>query len=133
MDGMPRLPFEREGPLFGTGPRFGSGPVVGTRIDWAAVGSARRLEGATRGGGMREEVAGLAGGAMRVGLEGGGMEKEGGGAEALCAEFSAGKDGGGRLSSSSSSSDSSVSCWLRVKTGTAGAFWPSFGKAFGVV
>ena len=95
------------------------------------MGRARRLEGATRGGGMRE-VVGLEGGAMRFGLVGGGMVKEGIGTEALWAEFSAGKEGGGRLSSSSSSL-SEFSCSLSVKVGTAGAFPASCGEAFGVV
>jgi hypothetical protein len=103
--GTPRLPFEVGGPRLGIGPRFGNGPVVGMRIDWEVVGKARSLEGATRGGGMSDEVAGLEGGPMRFGFEGGGMANDGAGAEALCAEFSAGKEGGGRLSSSSSSSE----------------------------
>lgn len=107
---------------------------MGTRIDWFAVGRARRLEGATRGGGMSED-AGLAGGAMRFGLLGGGMDSEEGmveGPEARCAEFMAGKEGGGRLSSSVSSS-SERSCSLSVKVGTAGASFSVRGAALGVV
>lgn len=58
------------------------------------------------------------------------MEKEGTGAEARCAEFMAGNEGGGRVSSASSSEESrSVS---RVKIGTAGAFAASSAVAFGV-
>jgi hypothetical protein len=106
--------------------------VVGTRIDCGEMGRARRFEGATRGGGMREEEdAGFEGGAMRVGLRGGGMDIDGAGPEALCAEFIAGKDGGGRLSSSSSSS--SESCSLSVNEGIAGASSILFAVAFGVV
>lgn len=77
------------------------------------------------------EVVGLDGGAMRFGLVGGGILKDGVGAEALWAEFSAGKEGGGRLSSSSSSSE--LSCSLSVKVGTAGAFCAPCGEALGVV
>ena len=93
-------------------------------------GRARRLEAATRGGGMSEDDAGLEGGAIRVGSEGGAMEKAGTGAEARWAEFMAGNEGGGRLSSVSSSDES----WWesRVNVGTAGAFVPSCGVAFGV-
>jgi hypothetical protein len=134
--GSPRLPFEVGGPRFGSGPRFGRGPVVGTRIDCEEVlGRARRFEAATFGGGMRE-VVGFCGGAMRFGLPGGGIADGGGmvdsegGFEALCAEFMAGKEGGGRLSSSSSSE---LSCSLSVKVGTAGASWSDAGAAFGVV
>lgn len=134
-EGMPKPAlFEPGGPRLGTGPRFGRGPVVGILIEWLAVGRARRLEGATRGGGMRE-VAGLAGGAMRFGLVGGGgMEIEGTGTgtgpEARCAELMAGNEGGGRLSSSSSSE---LSCSFRVKVGTAGASFSGRGAALGVV
>ena len=125
MGGSPRLPFEVGGPRFGSGPRFGRGPVVGTRIDCEEVlGRARRFEAATFGGDMRE-VVGFCGGAMRFGLPGGGIADE-----ALCAEFMAGKEGGGRLSSSSSSE---LSCSLSVKVGTAGASWSDAGAAFGVV
>lgn len=113
--GRPKLPFEEGGPRFGSGPRFGIRPFAEDEM-----GRDRRFEGATRGGGMREDVVGIAGGAMRFGLVGGGMEKEGVGADALWAEFKAGKEGGGRLSSSSSL-DSSFSCSLSVKVGTAGA------------
>lgn len=130
--GMPRLPFETGGPRLGIGPRFGRGPVVGTRMDGVDVGSARRLEGATRGGGMREEVAGLEGGAMRVGMLGGGLAMDGFGPEARWAEFMAGNEGGGRLSSSSSSSSSELSCSLSVNVGTAGALSSLLGAAFGV-
>jgi hypothetical protein len=124
------LPFEVGGPRFGSGPRFGRGPVVGTRIDCEEVlGRARRFEAATRGGGMRE-VVGFGGGAMRVGaLGGGGMADTEGGLEARCAELMAGKEGGGRLSSSSSSE---LSCSLSVKEGTAGASCSNLGAAFGV-
>lgn len=104
---------------------------MGTRIDWFEVGSARRFDAATRGGGMREEAMGLDGGAMTFGLAGSAMEKDGAGLDALCAEFSAGNEGGGRLSSSSSSSESS--CSLSVNVGTGGAFLSSSGMAFGVV
>lgn len=128
-EGMPRPPFETGGPRFGSGPRLGRGPVVGTRMDGVAVGNARRFEGATRGGGMSEEVSGLEGGAMGVGLLGGGMEMDGGGPEALCAEFIAGKEGGGRLSSSSSSESS---CSLSVNVGTAGASFSFLCVALGV-
>lgn len=107
MGGKPRLPFETGGPRFGIGPRFGRGPVEGTRIDWDEVGSARRFDDATRGGAIREDVGGFMGGAMRFGFGGGAIAKLGGGAPApaLCAELRAGKEGGGRLSSSSSSSE----------------------------
>jgi hypothetical protein len=114
---------------------------VGTRIDGEEVlGRARRFEAATRGGGMRE-VVGFGGGAMRFGLpgggiadggdmvDGGGMEDSEVGLEALCAEFMAGNEGGGRLSSSSSSE---LSCSLSVKVGTAGASVSEAGAAFGV-
>jgi hypothetical protein len=106
--GRPRLPFEIGGPRFGIGPRFGNGPVVGMRIDGEETGRARRFEGATRGGGISDEVEGFDGGAIAIepfGLGGGAMEKAGRCPPALCAEFSAGKDGGGMLSSSSSSSE----------------------------
>jgi len=133
--GSPRLPFEVGGPRLGSGPRFGRGPVVGTRIDWVEVlGRARRFEAATRGGGM-SEVVGFGGGAMSEGLLGGGMVDGGGmadsegGFEARWAEFMAGKEGGGRLSSSSSSE---LSCSLSVKVGTAGASFSEAGAAFGV-
>lgn len=92
------------------------------------LGRGRRLEAATRGGGMRD-VVGLGGGAMRVGLLGGGMEDEEGALEVLCAEFMAGNEGGGKLSSSSSSE---LSCSLSVNDGTAGTFCSDFGSAFGV-
>jgi len=110
--GRPRLPFELGGPRFGIGPRFGSGPVVGTRIDCEKVGSARKFEGATRGGGISDDVAGFIGGAMRpgfkggaiLGFEGGAIASAGARPPALWAELRAGKEGGGRFSSSSSSS-----------------------------
>jgi hypothetical protein len=92
------------------------------------VGNARRFEGATRGGGIRD-VVGLEGGAMRFGLLGGGIEIVGDCADALCAEFIAGNDGGGRLSSSSSSE---LSCSLSVNVGTAGASCSVLGAALGV-
>jgi len=104
---------------------------VGTRIDGEdEVGRARRFEAATRGGGM-SEVVGLGGGAMRVGLlgGGGGMADNEGALEARCAEFMAGKEGGGR---SSSSSSSELSCSLSVKVGTADALSSGTGTAFGV-
>jgi hypothetical protein len=104
--------------------------MAGTRINWEAFGSARRFEGATRGGAMREEVAGFMGGAMRFCFGGGAMAIVGGRAPALCAEFRAGKDGGGKLSSSSSSELSWASS---VKVGTVGTFGSSRGVAFGVV
>jgi hypothetical protein len=81
------------------------------------------------------EVVGFGGGAMRFGLLGGGIADGGGmadsevGLEALCAEFMAGNEGGGRLSSSSSSE---LSCSLSVKVGTAGASVSEAGAAFGV-
>jgi hypothetical protein len=102
---------------------------VGTRMDCEDVfGNARRFAGATRGGGMRD-VVGLDGGAMRFGLLGGRMDIVGLCAEALCAEFIAGNEGGGRLSSSSSSE---LSCSLSVNVGTAGASCSVFGAALGV-
>jgi hypothetical protein len=64
-----------------------------------------------------------------VGFEGGAMDKAGEGAEALWAEFKAGKEGGGRLSSSSSSSE--LSWAASVKVGTSSVFW--VGVALGVV
>ena len=73
--GTARPLFEVGGPRLGSGPRFGRGPVVGTRMDCVDVellGRGRRLEAATWGGGMRD-VVGLGGGAMSVGLLGGGM------------------------------------------------------------
>lgn len=138
--GGPRLPFETTWPRFGTGPRFGRGPFEGTCIDWEDLGRARRLEGTIRGGGaMSEEDAGLEGGAMSVedtGLEGGAMSVTGrfwalkaGATDVLCAEFIAGNEGGGRLSSSSSSE---LSCSARVKVGIAGPLWASLGTALGV-
>lgn len=106
---------------------------MGTRIDGEdEVGRARRFDAATRGGGM-SEVVGLGGGAMRVGLlgcGGGAMPDNDGALEARCAEFMAGKEGGGRSSSSSSSSE--LSCLLSVKVGTAGASPSGTGVAFGV-
>lgn len=106
----------------------------GMRIDCEDVGSARRFEGATRGGGIREEDAGRAGGAMRVGFADVAL-KVGCfiGAEARCAEFMAGNEGGGRLSSSSSSSDPSSSCALSVNCGTEAVVAASAEDAFGVV
>jgi hypothetical protein len=128
--GRPRLPLEAGGPRFGIGPRFGRGPVEGTRIDCEDVGSARRFEGATRGGGIRDEVAGFIGGAMRFDF-GGGAVANVGGRDALWAELRAGKDGGGRLSSSSSSSEL---WWVSsVKVGMGGASGVRCGSAFGVV
>jgi hypothetical protein len=125
-----RPPPNVGGPRFGTGPRFGSGPVVGTRIDCVDVGSARRFEGFIRGGGISE--GGFGGGAMPTGFEGGAMPPSvgGAGAEALWAEFMAGKEGGGRWSSSSSSE---LSCSASVKVGIAGPFAAAFGTALGVV
>jgi hypothetical protein len=129
LGGSPRLLFEDGGPRFGSGPRLGRGPVVGTRTDCEeVVGNARRFEGATRGGGMRD-VVGLEGGAMRYGLLGDGMAIVGACDDARCAEFIAGNEGGGRLSSSSSSE---LSCSLSVKVGTAGASCSFFGIALGV-
>jgi hypothetical protein len=130
-----RLPL---GLRFGTGPRFGRGPFVGTRREGVCVGSARRFVGFIDGGGMRDDVAGLEGGAIAEGLGGGAMSVGfggeatlGAGADALCAEFIAGKDGGGRLSSSSSSSSSPSSASVNV--GIATPFWAALGVAFGVV
>lgn len=106
--------------------------MVGIRIDCDVLGRARRFEGATRGGGMREEDAGLDGGAMSAGLlGGGGIDRHGIGPEARCAEFIAGNEGGGRLSSSSSSL--SDSCSLSVKDGTGVDSTASFAVAFGVL
>lgn len=110
-----RPPVDEGGPRFGTGPRLGKGPVVGTRIDCEDVGRVRRFEAFRVGGGMSEE-AGLAGGPIEAGFGGGAMKAAGEGAEALCAEFNAGKDGGGRLSSSSSSE---LSWAAKVKVGTS--------------
>lgn len=76
---------------------------------------------------MREE-AGLAGGAIGAIFGGGAIEPIGEGADALCAEFSAGKEGGGRLSSSSSSE---LSCVASVNVGTAPSVM-SMGATFGV-
>lgn len=64
---------------------------------------------------------------MGATLGGGGMAIAGEGADALCAEFGAGKEGGGRWSSSSSE----LSCSASEKVGTA-PFAPSDGAAFGV-
>jgi hypothetical protein len=68
---------------------------------------------------------------MPAGFEGGAMPPRvgGAGAEALCAEFMAGKEGGGRWSSSSSE----LSCSPSVKVGMAGPFAAESGTAFGVV
>lgn len=131
LGGTPSPPFEVGGPRFGSGPRLGRGPVVGTRIDCEddVLGRGRRLEAATCGGGIRDAV-GLGGGAMRVGLLGGGMADWTGACEALCAELMAGNDGGGRLTCSSSSSESS--CSLSVKDGTGGAVSSDLGTALGV-
>jgi hypothetical protein len=100
---------------FGTGPRFGSGSVVGTRNEGASVGRARRFEGLAWGGGMRDATAGRGGGAI--------------GGAARCAEFIAGKEGGGR----SSSSSSELSCAASVNVGAATPSCEPFGTAFGVV
>jgi hypothetical protein len=98
-------------------------------MDCESLGRARRLEGTMRGGGaMSEEDAGFAGGAMSVGFEGGAMNA--GGADVLCAEFIAGNEGGGRLSSSSSSE---LSCSASVKVGMAAPLWALLGTALGVV
>ena len=72
------------------------------------------------------------GGAMPVGFVGGAMPANAGGvgAEALCAEFMAGKEGGGRWSSSSSSE---LSCSASVDVGIAVPFAAAVGSAFGVV
>jgi len=108
------------------------------------VGKGRRLEADTRGGGaMREgEEAGFdggamlpfdMGGAMTLGCGGGDIVKLGGfaaGFDARCAEFKAGNDGGGRLSSSSLSLE--LWCSPSVKDGMAGAF-ALLAAAFGVV
>jgi hypothetical protein len=97
------------------------------------VGKGRRLEADTRGGGAMSEGedAGFdggamlpfdAGGAMTVGRGGGAIVKLGGlgaGFDARCAEFKAGNDGGGRLSSSSLELE--LWCSSRVKDGMAGA------------
>ena len=103
--GRPRLLFDEGGLRFGIGPRFGKGPVVGTRIDCVVFGRARRFDAATRGGGINDDEAGFKGGAMELGFGGGaivvGVETR---PPALCAEFMAGNEGGGRLSSSLSSS-----------------------------
>lgn len=91
-----------------------------------AVGKGRRLEAATRGGGaMREgDEEGFDGGAITPFIVGGAMGggdivKLGAGFEALCAEFRAGNEGGGRLSSSSLSLG--LWCSSSVKDGMAGA------------
>lgn len=78
-----RPPVEVGGPRLGTGPRLGRGPAVGMRRDCVWVGKARRFEALSEGGGMSEEDAGFAGGAMRVGFGGGAMDMVGEGAEAL--------------------------------------------------
>lgn len=105
--GSPKLPFELGGPRFGIGPRFGNGPVLGTRIDCVVFGRARRFDAATRGGGINEDDVGFIGGAIRLGFGGGAILGVGARPPALCAEFRAGNEGGGKLSSSSSSSSSS--------------------------
>lgn len=83
--------------------------------DADAVGKGRRLEADTRGGGAMSEgedegfdggamLPFDVGGAMTLGRGGGDMVKLGGlcaGFDARCAEFKAGNDGGGILSSSS--------------------------------
>lgn len=100
------------------------------------MGRGRRLDGETRGGGAMNEcdVEGFAGGAMLpfvVGGAGGCTAKTGGaGFEARCAEFIAGNEGGGRLSSSSLSLE--LWCSSSVKDGMAGAF-ALLAVAFGVV
>ena len=130
--GRAKDPFEVGGPLFGMGPRFGTGPRGGMRpaagprrprdcVD--CVGRGRRFEAATCGGGAISEGEGLDGGAMpfTVGGAGGCIEKVGGaGFDARCAEFRAGKDGGGRLSSSSLSLE--LWCSSSVNDGMTGAF-----------
>jgi hypothetical protein len=77
---------------------------------------------------MREGL-GFKGGAMDAGFAGGAMTAIVGWADALCAEFMAGNDGGGRLSSSSSSE---LSCSFRVKVGIALPLAAPLGAAFGV-
>lgn len=121
------------GDRFGIGPRFGRGPLLtGARKDVDEVGRARRFDAFSDGGGMSEDAPGLEGGAMGPGAGGGAIIL--GWADALCAEFRAGKEGGGRLSSSSSSS-SEFWCSANVKVGmdsTVGARGTD-GIAFGVV
>jgi hypothetical protein len=103
--------------------------VEGMCIDCEGLGRARRLEGTMRvGGAMSEEDAGFEGGAMRIGLGGGAINA--GGADVLCAEFMAGNEGGGRLSSSSSSE---LSCSASVKEGMEAPLWAPLGTALGVV
>jgi hypothetical protein len=70
------------------------------------------------------------GGALRAGFGGGAIVVELGRVEALCAEFKAGNDGGGILSSSSSLE---LSCSASVKVGIAPPFVVPLGSAFGVV
>jgi hypothetical protein len=96
---------------------------VGTR----AGGAIREGDEAGFDGGAMPFVAG---GAMRLGFGGGCIEKLGVGFEARCAEFKAGNEGGGRLSSSSPSSE--LWCSSSVKEGMAGAFALT-AVAFGVV
>lgn len=109
----------------GTGPRLGRGPVVGTRrpCDW--VGSGRRLEGLICGGGISDDACVLE-------AEGGAMDVEMDGPDALWAEFSAGNEGGGMLSSSSLPSSVSSGGSPSVKVGTATTFWALLGVTFGV-
>lgn len=92
------------------------------------VGRGRRFEAATCGGGAISEGEGLDGGAMpfgaveacMLGFGGGCIENVGGaGFEARCAEFRAGNEGGGRLSSSSLSLE--LWCSSSVKDGIEGA------------
>ena len=125
------------------GLRFGSGPVVGTRRPAAVFGfeeGVGRREGTGREGGAMRPFDGRAGGAMRpfafeeggvsVGSLGGAMPP------ARCAEFMAGNEGGGRLSSSSELSSSSSllsSCSCSVKDGTGGSAPLAAGVALGVV
>ena len=97
-------------------------------MDCEGLGRARRFEGTIPGGGaMSDDGASFGGGAMSVGFGGGAIS--GGGADVLCAEFRAGKEGGGRWSSSSSE----LSCAASVKVGMTTPFWAPLGDALGVV
>jgi hypothetical protein len=103
------------------GLRFGSGPC-GARSPAAGLG---RRDGIGREGGAMRPL-GLAGGGimlvplfelgLRVGILGGGIPPP-----ARCAEFMAGNDGGGRLSSSESLSSTST-CSASVNVGTGVPF-----------
>ena len=115
-------------------PRFGSGPVNGANIERDELDKDWRLDGAgSGGGGMSCEAALVVRGLDDVSTLDGLSATD---KDALCAEFGAGKDGGGMSGCWPSSPSASTSASLsreRESEGTAVFSIDPIGRAFGVV